>query len=389
MELAPDDFDLRELLANLGTMFALQCRQKGLGWRLEGEGDERLTVHGDEAKLRQILINLLGNAVKFTREGEVVLRLEALAADRYRFEVTDTGAGMTEEEKERLFQPFQQGEAGLRQGGTGLGLTIAQRALSLMGSDIEVDSEPGKGSRFTFTVHLPPARAAVEHAETMSWDRVRGLASGHSVKALVADDVTENREILAAMLAELGAEVEVVADGQQALDRMRDNLPDIVFLDIRMPVLDGVETMRLVQQNEAWQQVRVVAVSASVLEHEKRTFLEAGFDEFLDKPFRFGQLCACLVGQLGVAFEYGEQEETAAAGQGEAADWDAVRLPAELVAGLRKAAELYNVTQMEEHLKQMEGLGEEAGRLAAHLRGLRQRYDMDGIVAILESIEHA
>ena len=389
MDLMPDNFDLREVLTNLGTMFALQCREKGLGWELEVTGDAPLPVHGDEAKLRQVLINLLGNAVKFTPEGEVALRLQVLDEDRYRFEVSDTGAGMTEEEKQALFQPFQQGEAGVRQGGTGLGLTIAQRALGLMGSTIEVESQPGEGSRFTFTVHLPPAGAVVGRADTTDWTRVQALAPGQAVKALVADDVAENREILAGMLSDLGVEVEVVEDGQQALDRMQANLPDIVFLDIRMPVLDGLETMRLVQENELWNQVKVVAVSASVLAHEKRMYLESGFDEFLDKPFRFEQVCASLAGQLGVKFEYREQEDAAAAGTAEVADWSSVRLPGEMVASLRQAAELYNVTQMEEHLKQMEELGEEAGQLAAHLRGLRQQYDMDGIVAILESIQHA
>jgi len=384
MDLTPDNFDLREVVTNLGTMFALQCREKGLGWELEGLGEAPLPVHGDEAKLRQVLINLLGNAVKFTPEGQVALRLEVLPEDRYRFQVSDTGAGMTQEEKQALFQPFQQGEAGMRQGGTGLGLTIAQRALGLMGSTIEVDSQQGEGSRFTFTVHLPPAGATVDHADTVDWTRVQALAPGHAVKALVADDVAENREILAGMLGDLGVEVDVVENGQQALGSMKANLPDIVFLDIRMPVLDGLETMRLVQGNELWSQVKAVAVSASVLEHEKRMYLSSGFDEFLDKPFRFERVCECLADHLGVEFEYREQETAEAADGAEAADWSTVRLPGELVASLRKAAELYNVTQLEEHLKQMEALGDEAGQLATHLRELRQQYDMDGIVGILE-----
>jgi len=191
------------------------------------------------------------------------------------------------------------------------------------------------------------------------------------------------------MLRDLGIEVEAVEDGQQALDRMEAELPDIVFLDIRMPVLDGVETVRLVQQNELWKQVKVVAVSASVLAHEKREFLEAGFDDFLDKPFRFERVCQCLAQQLGVEFAYGEPEKAEEATSAETADWDGVRLPEELVANLKKAASVYNVTQMEGYLKEMGGLGDGPGRLAAHLRGLRQRYDMEGIVGILEKVEHA
>ncbi|MBI2503863.1 MAG: hypothetical protein HYW07_11600, partial [Candidatus Latescibacteria bacterium] len=204
MVLNPDDFDLGEMLENLGTMFELQYREKGLGWRLEGIGPERLPVHGDEAKLRQVLINLLGNAVKFTREGEVALRLDRLPGHCYGFEVRDTGPGMTEEEQEKIFQPFQQGEAGMRQGGTGLGLTISQRQLGLMGSALKVDSEVEKGSRFFFEVELPPAQSAPRAEGPQTWGQVTRLAAGFSVKALLADDVAENREILSGMLGELG-----------------------------------------------------------------------------------------------------------------------------------------------------------------------------------------
>jgi CheY-like chemotaxis protein len=385
MTLSPDDFDLGEMLENLGTMFELQCREKGLGWRLEGMGTERLTVHGDEAKLRQVLINLLGNAVKFTREGEVALRLDKQPEHRYGFEVRDTGPGMSAQEQEQIFQPFQQGEAGMRQGGTGLGLTISQRQLGLMGSALKVDSEVGKGSRFSFAVELPPAQGALHAEAQQSWAQVTRLAAGFSVTALLADDVAENREILSEMLSELDVEVEMVENGQQALESMKASLPHIVFLDIRMPVLDGLAAMRLIQENALWAQVKVVAVSASVLKHERQEFLEAGFDDFIDKPFRFERICECLAQQLGVEFEYGARG-TEEAALSEAADWSAIRLPEALTASLKQAAEFYNVTQIEGYLKEMEGLGEGPKKLASHLRGLRQQHDMEGIVEVLAAV---
>ena len=383
MELNPTDFDLRQLLNSLSVMFELRCQEKGLGWRLQGLDDESIPVHGDEAKLTQILINLLGNAVKFTTDGEVILQFTSLPDDRYRFEVIDTGLGIAPEDQAKLFQPFQQGLAGLRQGGTGLGLTIARRQLALMDSDLTVESTVGEGSRFGFTVTLPPAKSQIRTESTEAFSQVRHLASAFSVKALVADDVAENREILQGMLSDIGVEVESVEDGQQALDRLATFHPDIVFLDIRMPVLDGMEAMRRLRQDERWQSVKVAAISASVLEHERQEFLSSGFDAFIDKPFRFERICACLAELLGVEFEYGVVEEATT----KAVDWSHLSLPSELHDQLRESAELYSVTEMEDYLQEMKELGEEHRQLATHLRDLKQNHDMEGILRILGEVQ--
>ncbi|MBT4501082.1 MAG: response regulator, partial [Gemmatimonadetes bacterium] len=291
-----------------------------------------------------------------------------------------------EEDRVALFQPFQQGESGMRQGGTGLGLTISQRQLGLMGSELEVESRVGEGSCFSFAIELPPAREEVAEEGIEAWSRVTGLAPGRRVRALVADDVAENREILSSMLGGIGVEVEVVENGKEALDRMEESLPDVVFLDIRMPVLDGLETLELVQEDERWRQVKVVAVSASVLDHERAEFLQAGFDDFLDKPFRFEDVCGSLAQHLGVEFVYGEGgEEESVGGMG---DWRGISLPEDLVSGLVKAAEFYSVTEIEGYLQEMESLGEGERRLASHLRDLRRQHNMEGIIEILGTINH-
>ena len=387
MELSAADFDLQALLETLGVMFALQCEEKGLEWRLEGVDEESLPVHGDEDKLRQVLINLLGNAVKFTPAGEVVLRLMPRPGEQYRFEVIDMGPGIAAEDRETLFQAFQQGAAGSQQGGTGLGLTIVQRQLELMGGALEVESTPGSGSTFGFTVCLPPATDEVQAEAKGAWSHVRCLASGYSVQALVADDVAENRDILRRMLTEIGVEVEVVEDGQEALERLETFKADIVFLDIRMPVMGGIETLKQLQQRRMTQEVKVVAISASVLEHERQEYLAAGFDEFIDKPFRFEQICACLATHLGVQYDYAEPVEEASV-FGETADWSQVELSADLHARLQEAAEVYGVTEMEEYLNEMEGLGKDQRRLAGHLRALKQKQDMSAILTILGDVRH-
>ena len=385
MDLKPQDFDLQGLIQTLGMMFELQCREKGLAWQLEGLDGDRLPVHGDEEKLRQVLINLLGNAVKFTEAGEVRLRVAVQGADRYRFEVTDTGPGISPEDQDRLFEAFQQGMAGLERGGTGLGLTISQRQLALMESELEVESEPGKGSCFAFTVHLPPAEGAVREEVEREWGRVTGLAPGYAVKALVADDVAENREILCGMLADIGVEVAAVENGREALERMAAFRPGIVFLDIRMPVMDGMEAVRLIQQDAAWSQVKVAAISASALEHERQEFLQAGFDDFIDKPFRFERICACMAELVGVEYEYGGEAGEEAPAE-EAFDPSDTTLPEDLHARLLEAAELYSVTEMEEYFDEMAELGEAQRRLAEHLRDLRRGHDIEGIIRVIRGV---
>ncbi|MBI2502564.1 MAG: aldo/keto reductase [Candidatus Latescibacteria bacterium] len=176
MKLHPVDFDLHELLESLGVMFQVRCQEKGLQWRLEGLDSSPLSVHGDKAKLNQVLMNLLGNAVKFTQEGEVVLKVTAQPEDGYCFEMMDTGMGIPLAEIQTLFHPFQQGQAGVQTGGTGLGLAIARRQVELLGGQLEVESALGQGSRFFFELRLPPALGAGQKVAAPPWEKVERLA---------------------------------------------------------------------------------------------------------------------------------------------------------------------------------------------------------------------
>jgi signal transduction histidine kinase/ligand-binding sensor domain-containing protein/DNA-binding response OmpR family regulator len=394
MELDPDDFDLRQMLESLGVMFEMQCQDKGLAWKLKGQGDEALPVHGDEAKLRQILINLLGNAVKFTSVGSVCMELERLSDDGFRFVVTDSGPGMDTEEIATLFQPFQQGAAGHQKGGTGLGLTIARRQLGLMHGELEVESTLGEGARFFFTLSLPRAHAPLKGHDTGGdWSKVQGLAPGSAARILVADDVVENREILRDMLVNIGIVVELAADGKEALERIDAFSPDLVFFDIRMPVMDGQQALRLLRAEKRWQSIKAVAISASVLDHERQSYIEAGFDDFIDKPFRFEWVCACLARHLGLEYEY-DQQGSGTQLLAQRQDWSGLRLDRRLHVRLREAAEIYSVTDIEDYLQEIEKHGSKIQspqhlRLAQHLRSLKQEQNMDGILDVLKEIGHA
>ena len=263
MELQSADFDLKALLNDLDVMFRLQCEQERLSWQVEMPPNERLQVHADGAKLSQVLINLLGNARKFTEEGGVTLKVTSLPEDRYRFEVVDTGPGITPEARQAIFEPFQQADAGLQKGGTGLGLSITQGLLELMDSHLELESTPGKGSRFTFAVLLPSVEGEVATPSEDRWSQVSHLKTGSRVSALVADDIQENREVLARLLTDIGVEVTLVENGKEAVEKVRTDPFDIALLDIHMPEMGGQEAAQHIWQELGQNAPKVVAVSAS------------------------------------------------------------------------------------------------------------------------------
>ncbi len=330
VELLPTDFDLRQLVLDLSAIFEPQCQQAGLAWRVEwvlaagpGAPERPVPLHGDAGKIRQVLVNILGNAVKFTETGGVTLRVsdEADAADgaassaavlprrtAFVFRVEDTGPGMPAAVREKIFDAFIQDTEGQRKGGTGLGLSIARSYIGLMGGKLQVESEPGRGSCFTVTLPLAPALAPfAPPAEGPS-----RLAGARTVRALVADDVPENREILRRLLSDIGISVVLCEDGALALDALRTDAYDIAFMDIRMPGLTGMEVVERylaggaeTRTTDAGERprTRLVAVSASALVHERELYTRKGFDAFLPKPFDFDELCRCLTGQLGVELE--------------------------------------------------------------------------------------
>ncbi|MBI1923880.1 response regulator [Candidatus Poribacteria bacterium] len=275
---------------------------------------------------------------------------------RFTFEVIDTGVGIPPEEQAKIFEPFTQTEAGLKKGGTGLGLTISQRYIELMGGELDLESEPGVGSRFFFTIPLSPATSGTV-VELSQWSRVTRLATGYHVKALICDDTQINRDVLAKMLKELGVEVA-----------------------IRMPLMDGIEAAKRIFAAYGRERLKMVAVSASALQHEHQTYLDAGFDDFVSKPFRFERVCECLATLLGVEYESDEPE----AQQTEAPN---VSLPEELLMQLKTAAEFHRVTKLESLLNEVDALGPAEHQLAERLREMIRNYDIDGVLNALSEIK--
>jgi signal transduction histidine kinase/CheY-like chemotaxis protein len=384
MELAPSDFDLAALVRELAAMFQQPCEEKQIGLRITGlRTDVPQWVRGDAGKLRQVLINLLGNAVKFTASGRVTLSVEALPESACTFVVEDTGIGIAEEAQRMIFDPFQQGQGARGHGGTGLGLTIARRQVELMGGTLGVQSAPAQGARFFFTVTLPlvVSRAEGSRPATREVDR---LADGCRVRALVVDDIRENREVLAIMLTAIGCEVILAENGRQALEAVRVSRPDIVFMDMRLPELDGIEATRRIVEESDPAGVKIVATSASALAHEREQYLKAGCDDFVAKPFRAERIYDCLPRLLGSEFTYKpERELPEPAGT---IDLSQITLPEDLSVRLSMAAELHSATVLKNCLREVEQLGPAGERLAQHLRGFLASYDMETIQHLLAQI---
>jgi len=389
MELQTSDFDLNELLAGVSAMFRVRCEEKELKLNVVPFADEPVPVQGDEGKLRQVLINLMGNAVKFTDHGEITLKIRPVrdaAWHRYRFDVVDTGPGISETHQKEIFQPFQQFEAGLKKGGTGLGLAITRRQVELMGGELKLESTPGKGSRFYFELTLPPAKGQLAARESKETREVVSLAAGSRANVLVVDDVQQNRDVLSQLLLGIGCQVRTAENAFEAFARVKEELPDIIFMDIRMPEMNGAEATRRIIAEHGRDIIKIVAVTASVLEHEKAGHLAAGFHGVLGKPFRFPEVCATLKRLLNVEFEYADEpaRDTSAS---EELDPAAYSIPREVWKSLKEAADRYSLTALKKAIEPLETNGEGGRKAAEALRRLIHAGDLDRVGAFLEQVK--
>jgi signal transduction histidine kinase/DNA-binding LytR/AlgR family response regulator len=315
-------FDLHRLLDDLTEMFRLRAVEKGLTLIVDRAPDVPRYIHSDESKLRQVLINLLGNAVKFTEEGGIGLRvyplssLPSVAVDgkepklvRLSFEVQDTGPGIAPEELEAVFEPFVQSAGGFKsQEGTGLGLPISRQFVRLMGGDLMASSSgaPGLGALFTFEI---PVALAGESDLTEVKRPVRakavGLEPGQPVyRLLVAEDRVESRQLLVKLLTQFGFDVRAAANGLEAVRVWQDWQPHLIWMDMRMPVMDGHEATRRIKAARQRQPTVIIAISASAFEDQRAMVLSEGCDDFVRKPFREEDIVDRLVKHLGVHFRY-------------------------------------------------------------------------------------
>jgi signal transduction histidine kinase/DNA-binding NarL/FixJ family response regulator len=299
LQLHRQHFDLRQELDEIVQLMGPRADARGLAFVVDLALEAAEPVHADRSKVGQIVLNLLSNAVKFTDHGQVTLAAHR-EGDRVDIDIADTGPGMDGDELAQLFAPFRQGQAGLDKGGTGLGLVLSRHMARSMGGDLVLDSTPGRGTQARLTLPLPRSTegpsAPPRHAGPQR------LSADTPVRALVVEDDAHSRDILVELLRRTGCTVEVADNGLDGLRAAGRSGLDIVFTDIRMPVLDGMQMLQRLREQTGVAQPPVVAVSASSLEHERRHYIGLGFSDFVGKPYAFEDILQMLARHAGARF---------------------------------------------------------------------------------------
>jgi len=327
-DLNESSFDLYRLLDTLNEMLRIKASTKGLELTFECEPKVPQYMKTDESKLTQVLLNLLGNAINFTKQGHVNLRVslvnshKSLVKDKgliirenvkktIRFEVEDTGAGIAPDELKNLFEPFEQTETGLKSvEGTGLGLPISKNFVQLMGGAIAVSSQPGVGSVFSFDIQVSPVLDLVEKINQAIGRKVISLAPGQpTYRILIAEDNPTDCLLLVTLLSNLGFDVREAGNGQEVLAVWEHCEPHLIWMDMQMPVMDGYEVTKRIKATLKGQATVVIALTANAFEEHRQSSILAGCDDYLRKPFEREELLAKLSQHLGVLFVYKEEGE--------------------------------------------------------------------------------
>jgi len=374
--------DLGKLLRDLGDMFAARVQEKGLQLLIEQSSEVPRFILGDQARLRQILINLIGNAVKFTRQGGVSLRagVGGAAERRLIFEVEDSGPGIPAGEQERIFAPFVQlGEHGLSQG-SGLGLAITREYVQSMQGSIALHSTPGQGA--LFRIELPLIEGVEEDAPPESALRreVAALAPGQpEYRILIVEDQPENRLLLSRLMERLELPCRQAIDGREAIELFASWQPHLIWMDRRIPGMDGVQATRAIRQLSGGQQVRIVAVTASAFAEQRQEMLAAGIDDIVRKPYRAQEIYAALQRQLGLHYLYMSASVPPAEVEPLRGEWLA-RLPQSLRTELKGALEFMESERIHAALAQVEA---HDPRLRAQLQEYVDRFDYRTVLDLL------
>lgn len=381
-------FDLVALLREVTAMIRVRAEEKGLQVILEQAEDLPRFIKADDGKLRQIIINLLGNAIKYTQQGGVTVRVASQShptEPRLLIEVEDSGIGISKDNQASIFQPFVQISQSGPQKGTGLGLAIVKEYLDLMGGEIELQSEANKGSLFKLNLPIQIAAANDVVSPDSPESKVVSLAEGQPhCRVLIVEDQEENWQLLRRLLEDVGFTTEIAKNGAEGVEMFQRFRPQFIWMDRRMPVMDGLEATRRIRRLEGGKSVRIAAVTASAFSDQRDEMLAAGLDDFVRKPYRPQEIFDCMTRLLGVKFVY-RQSMAAPSDVGSTLPATAiVKLPEILRQELRESLILGNTERLEDILQRLRKQDAAiAEMLASHL----QSYDYLPILDALEALD--
>lgn len=390
LEVVPAEFLLDPFLRGIGGIIRMRAEQKNVLFAYEALTPLPPAIRADEKRLRQILLNLLGNAVKFTDEGYVTLHVSVEAERdlpdgakeaRLLFEVTDTGVGIAPDQLERIFAPFEQtGETRRRAEGTGLGLSISRKLVEVMGGTLRVSSALGQGSTFSFDITVPILQTVAETPREAE-RKIVGY-SGEKRRILIADDKPYNRQMLAQLLKPLGFDVSSVSNGLELVQQARECPPDAIITDMLMPVKTGFEAVHELRQLPEFQATPMIAISASVFDQPAQQNMLAGCNAFLLKPVRSNALFEVLAAHLGVQWVYQTEtaETTAAAPEATA---QMILPPPDILDELRYFAQRGNMKKLRERAAELAQQDEKFRPFSEKLQRLAQNYAEDDIRDLL------
>ncbi|MGZ8173360.1 MULTISPECIES: ATP-binding protein [Methylobacter] len=376
------NISLAKFLRGVTDIVGLRARQKGLEFSCVLAADLPAGIHCDERRLRQVLLNLLTNAVKFTDSGQVVLRVGRVGPSRFSFAVEDTGIGIEQNELELIFRPFEQvGDLQRRLGGTGLGLAISRQLMRYLGSDIVVESRVGKGSTFRFEVELQAASSSTP-VLLNPMQVITGYKGPHR-KVLIVDDVASNRAVLVDLLSPLGFGIVEACDGIEALELAQAAIPDLILMDIVMPKMDGEEVTHLLRQLPALAQVPIIALSASALNADETKCLQAGANAFLPKPVDQDELLVQMAALMQLEWITVPLTELTP-NQGEFVE-ELILPPAEEMQELYRLALTGSMRDILQYAERIAGIDPSYQSFATYLRQLANGYQSKAILAFAEA----
>ena len=405
LEFSPNAFQFETFLQGVKEICRIKAEQKEIDFTYQPLNRLPSAIHADEKRLRQVLINLLGNAIKFTDQGGVTFKVgvvtdspeflhpsvpavtepqttnnQQVTLHKIRFQVEDTGVGMTPEQLKKIFLPFEQvGDSTRKAEGTGLGLAISRQIVEMMGGEIKVESTYGKGSKFWFDLDLREATNWIESASLKSSQTVAGY-QGEKKKILIVDDRWENRSVIVNMLEPIGFEVIEAGNGQEGLEKADECQPDLIITDLAMPVMNGCEMTRRLRESPSFRNTIIIASSASVFSFDRQQSREAGCNDFVPKPVQSEELLNQLQNYLDLEWIYEAKDELTPQTQEASVPMsEMVVPPAKELTALHKAARSGYILDIQEEANRLKQLAPEYAAFADKILELAEAFEDEAI----------